>query len=53
MKTGEIYYERTINLGNFESEKIGIKLILEEGEKSDEALLQAKRFIDENRSIKK
>lgn len=48
MKTIQISYERTINLGNYESEKIGVVIApdsehAEQPEEQPEALLKAAR----------
>ncbi len=49
MKVEQIYYERTINLGNFENEKIGLTVKIEEGEKPSDALKKARVFIEKNK----
>lgn len=44
----EIYYERTINTGQYENEKIGITLAVEEGTKAAEALAEARKFVNQH-----
>ncbi len=48
MKATRIYVERCFNLGNYENEKVGIELEVEEGEKAADVLAHAKRFLDKN-----
>lgn len=47
MKAIKIYYEKCFNLGNYENEKIGIEVIVED-ESAVEALKAAKAFVDAN-----
>lgn len=49
-KTLSVYYERTFNLGNYESEKIGIELSVEEEEKAGDVLQKAKEFVESKSS---
>ncbi len=46
MRIATVKYERTINLGNFENEKISAEGIVNEGECPDQALLELKAFIN-------
>lgn len=46
MKATKIYYEKCFNLGNFENEKIGIELIVEDGELAKDVLAKAKQFVN-------
>ena len=46
MKATKIYYEKLFNLGNYQNEKIGIELIIEDGEKASDVLEQAKNFVN-------
>jgi hypothetical protein len=39
-------YERVHNLGNYENERVGIEIELDEGEKADEALRLARIFVN-------
>ena len=41
----EIRYDRTVNIGDYCSEKIGITLAVEDGEKAAEVFALAKRFV--------
>lgn len=45
MKVKELVYERKFNLGNFETETIGITVVLDEGEKFVDALGQARKAV--------
>ena len=45
MRTKEIQYSRKFNLGNFETEDIGVVLELDEGEKAVEALAIARKLV--------
>ena len=45
MKAIKIYYEKCFNLGNYENEKIGIEVLIEE-ESAVEALKAAKDFVE-------
>jgi hypothetical protein len=47
MKITEIIYHRTFNLGNFNSERIGVKVDINEGESASEALETAKQLVEE------
>lgn len=42
----EVYYERTINLGQYENERIGITLAVEDGEKAADVLAKARQFVN-------
>ena len=44
MRAIEIKYEKTNNIGNYEFEKIGVTIALNEGESATEALAKAKAF---------
>lgn len=50
MRATKVLYERVHNLGNYENERIGIEIQLDEGEKADEALRLARVFV--NRSLR-
>lgn len=45
MKTKEVYYERKFNLGNYETETIGIMVVLDEGEKFADVLSTARKAV--------
>ena len=45
MKTNEIWYSRKFNLGNYESEEIGILVVVEEGEKFTDVLNAARKAV--------
>jgi len=46
MKAKKIIYERLFNLGNYQHEKIGIEIEIEEGEKAKDVLERAKQFVN-------
>lgn len=48
MKAKKIYYEKCFNLGNYQNEKVGIEIELEEGEKVQDVLKAAKQFVETN-----
>lgn len=45
MKTKEVYYSRKFNLGNYETEEIGILVVLDEGEKFADVLSTARKAV--------
>lgn len=45
MRTKEVYYERKFNLGNYETESIGILVVLDEGEKFADVLNTARKAV--------
>jgi hypothetical protein len=45
MKTKEVCYERKFNLGNYETETIGIVVQVEDGEKFTDVLSQARKAV--------
>ena len=47
MRITEITYHRTFKLGNFNSERIGVKVDINEGESASEALETAKQLVEE------
>lgn len=47
MKMSEITYNRTFNLGNFNSERIGVRIEINEGESVAQALEAAKQLVEE------
>ena len=40
-----IYYEKCINLGNYENEKIGIEILLEDDDTAKDAMNKAREFV--------
>lgn len=46
MKISEINYSKVFSLGNFENEKIGVVLSIDENEKPEDAIIQAKRLVE-------
>jgi len=47
MHIEKVNYQKTFNLGNYTSEKIGIELVLHQGESADKALDIAKELVEE------
>jgi hypothetical protein len=45
MKAKEIYYEKKFNLGNYETETIGLLVVVEEGEKFSDVLQLARKAV--------
>lgn len=45
MKAMRIYYEKCINLGNYENEKIGIEILLEDDDTAKDAMNKAREFV--------
>jgi|688.fasta_scaffold05059_21 hypothetical protein len=45
MKTSEVRYSRKFNLGNYETEEIGIVVMVEEGEKFGDVLSVARKAV--------
>jgi hypothetical protein len=46
MKPSLVSYTRTFNLGNYNSEKIGVEIEIDTGESPSEALSKAKEIVD-------
>lgn len=46
MKATKIYYKKLFTLGNYQNEEIGIEIQIEKGDKANEVLKQAKRFVE-------
>ena len=51
MKARKVKYERLVNTGNYSNEKYGIEVILEKGEKVEEAIKKAKRLVNRQLSV--
>lgn len=45
MKTKEVWYTRKFNLGGYETEEIGILVVLDEGEKFSDVLNTARKAV--------
>jgi hypothetical protein len=50
MRVVNLTYERTFNLGNYQSEKIGVEVALDSNDNANEALERAKKFVEGNQS---
>jgi hypothetical protein len=53
MKITAVSYQRTINLGNYESERVGTEVELDEGDSPEAAIAFAKEFVRNNSSLKR
>jgi hypothetical protein len=54
VKITAVSYQRTINLGNFESERVGTEVVLdEEGDSPEAAIALAREFVRQNSSLKR
>lgn len=49
MRAVKVKYEKKFNLGNYETEAVGVELELNEGEKASDALALAKLFVNKGR----
>jgi len=47
MTINQVSYQKTFNLGNYSSERIGVEIVLNEGEDAKEALNTAKALVEE------
>jgi len=47
MTINQVSYQKTFNLGNYSSERIGVEMVLNEGEDAKEALNTAKELVEE------
>ena len=45
MKVSKINYERLVNTGDYSHEKYGIEIVLDEGEKAQDAIDNAKKLV--------
>lgn len=45
MQVKQVTYERVFNLGNYETERIGLVLELDAGEKFSEAMIMARKAV--------
>ena len=45
MRVSKINYERLINTGDYSHEKYGVEIILDEGEKAQDAIDNAKKLV--------
>lgn len=53
MRPVKIFYQRLIATGNYEHERIGIEIELDEGDTATDALNRAKQFIDSQNTANK
>lgn len=53
MKTKNVIYQKVFSLGNFENEKIGIEIEVEENENPIDALFEAKKYVEKSHLFNK
>jgi hypothetical protein len=51
MRVKEIAIERVKNLGNYESERIYVQVVVDPGESPAKAVLEARKFIHEQQKL--
>lgn len=51
MKAKEVTYSRKFNLGNYETEDIGVTLVLDNGEKATDAIAVARKLVLQQASL--
>ncbi|MDD3404939.1 MAG: hypothetical protein PHH23_01550 [Paludibacteraceae bacterium] len=50
MKAKKVTYQRCFNLGNYQNEVIGIELEVEDGDKAQDVLDNARKFVEKQRN---
>ncbi|HEY3406453.1 MAG TPA: hypothetical protein VGK59_23860 [Ohtaekwangia sp.] len=51
MKTIQIHYSKVFSLGNYENEKIGVEIEIQEGDDVQKAIQQARQFVEFNHKL--
>ncbi len=51
MKTKMISYSKVFSLGNFENEKLGVEIEIQEGDDVQKAIQQARSFVEFNHKL--
>lgn len=51
MKTQSIVYNKTFSLGNYENEKIGVTIEIQEGDDVNKAIQKAREFVEFNHKL--
>lgn len=51
MKTKEVRYEKCFNLGNYENEKIGVTVEVEEGDNIQDIIEQSRNYVNLQSSV--
>lgn len=51
VKVKELYYERINNLGNYENEKLGIRVLLDDDDDVREVYKQTKRLVEKQLGV--
>lgn len=53
MKTKNIHYSKVFNLGDYQNEKLGVDLELEEGDNVQESINKARDFVENQHQLNK
>lgn len=51
MKTTKISYSKVFSLGNYENEKLGVEIEIQEGDDVQKAIQQARQFVEYNHKL--
>lgn len=51
MKTKSIHYSKVFSLGNYENEKIGVDIEIQEGDDVQKAIQEARNFVEFNHKL--
>lgn len=51
MKTSSIHYSKVFSLGNFQNEKIGVDIEVQEGDDVQSVIQQARNFVEFNHKL--
>lgn len=51
MKTSNIHYSKVFSLGNYENEKIGVDIEVQEGDDIQKVIQQARQFVEFNHQL--
>lgn len=51
MKTKQVSYSKVFSLGNYENEKIGVEIEIQEGDDVQKAIQEARNFVEFNHKV--
>lgn len=51
MKTKSVTYSKVFSLGNYENEKIGVEIEIQEGDEVQKAIQEARQFVEFNHKL--
>lgn len=51
MRTSSIHYSKVFSLGNYENEKIGVDIEVQEGDDIQKVIQQARQFVEFNHKV--